>query len=134
MSHSQSPIRLHISLFFAALFLNVAAVHAESIVVNGSGILNQSGANQLASWLGEGDLTLTNIFSHSIGDGKTTSSFHAAADGKGRNFVLFEVSSVKGVATDLIIGGYAVIIHSEPRYTKDLDVWVNPNSENASKS
>lgn len=33
----------------------------------------------------------------------------------------------------LIIGGYAVIKHSEPRYTKDLDVWVSPDAENAEK-
>ena len=25
----------------------------------------------------------------------------------------------------LIIGGYAVIKHAEPRYTKDLDLWVS---------
>ena len=31
----------------------------------------------------------------------------------------------------LIIGGYAVAIHSHPRYTKDLDIWVECNNENA---
>jgi hypothetical protein len=31
----------------------------------------------------------------------------------------------------LIVGGYAVIRHSEPRYTKDLDLWVSPDPENA---
>jgi predicted nucleotidyltransferase len=31
----------------------------------------------------------------------------------------------------LIIGGYAVAFHGEPRYTKDLDVWVELNPENA---
>ncbi len=30
----------------------------------------------------------------------------------------------------LIIGGYAVIQHGEPRYTKDLDVWIATNAEN----
>ncbi len=33
----------------------------------------------------------------------------------------------------LIIGGYAVIKHAEPRYTKDLDLWVSPDSENAER-
>ena len=33
----------------------------------------------------------------------------------------------------LIIGGYAVIKYTEPRYTKDLDIWVNPTNENAKK-
>jgi hypothetical protein len=31
----------------------------------------------------------------------------------------------------LIIGGYAVMLYTEPRYTKDLDVWVLANPENA---
>jgi hypothetical protein len=33
----------------------------------------------------------------------------------------------------LIVGGYAVILYTEPRYTKDLDVWVLANPENAAK-
>lgn len=33
----------------------------------------------------------------------------------------------------LIIGGYAVIKYAEPRFTKDLDIWVSPDIENASK-
>ena len=31
----------------------------------------------------------------------------------------------------LVVGGYAVGIHGRPRYTGDLDVWVNPTSVNA---
>lgn len=31
----------------------------------------------------------------------------------------------------LVIGGYAVAFHTEPRYTKDLDVWVRPTTANA---
>jgi hypothetical protein len=31
----------------------------------------------------------------------------------------------------LVVGGYAVMIHSEPRYTKDLDIWVEATPENA---
>jgi len=31
----------------------------------------------------------------------------------------------------LVIGGYAVIKYAEPRYTKDLDLWVKPDAENA---
>jgi hypothetical protein len=30
----------------------------------------------------------------------------------------------------LVVGGYAVMRYTEPRYTKDLDVWVDPNPEN----
>jgi predicted nucleotidyltransferase len=31
----------------------------------------------------------------------------------------------------LIVGAYAVIYYTEPRYTKDLDVWVSTDSANA---
>ena len=31
----------------------------------------------------------------------------------------------------LIVGGYAVALHGHPRYTKDLDIWVENNRENA---
>ena len=31
----------------------------------------------------------------------------------------------------LVVGGYAVIHHSQPRYTKDLDLWVEPTKDNA---
>lgn len=33
----------------------------------------------------------------------------------------------------LIIGGYAVANHAEPRYTKDLDIWINNSRENAER-
>lgn len=31
----------------------------------------------------------------------------------------------------LVAGGYAVIFHTQPRYTKDLDLWIKPSQENA---
>ncbi|MFH1008062.1 MAG: nucleotidyltransferase [Candidatus Latescibacterota bacterium] len=31
----------------------------------------------------------------------------------------------------LVVGGYAVMKYSEPRYTKDLDVWIATDPENA---
>ena len=31
----------------------------------------------------------------------------------------------------LIIGGYAVIQYAEPRYTKDLDLWISTDTKNA---
>jgi hypothetical protein len=33
----------------------------------------------------------------------------------------------------LLVGGYALAVHAAPRFTKDLDVWVNPTRENASR-
>jgi len=31
----------------------------------------------------------------------------------------------------LVVGGYAVGFHGYPRYTKDLDVWIETSTENA---
>jgi hypothetical protein len=33
----------------------------------------------------------------------------------------------------LIVGGYAVIRYTQPRFTKDLDIWVHPNQANATR-
>ena len=33
----------------------------------------------------------------------------------------------------LVVGGYAVAFHGEPRYTKDLDVWIELNPDNAAR-
>lgn len=33
----------------------------------------------------------------------------------------------------LVAGAHAVIYHTEPRYTKDLDIWVNPTPANAAR-
>ena len=34
----------------------------------------------------------------------------------------------------LIIGGLAFIYHAKPRYTKDMDIWVEPETENISRA
>jgi hypothetical protein len=31
----------------------------------------------------------------------------------------------------LLVGGYAVAFHAQPRFTKDLDVWTDPDPANA---
>ena len=33
----------------------------------------------------------------------------------------------------LIVGGYALAFHGHPRYTKDIDVWIATNTENAER-
>lgn len=38
---------------------------------------------------------------------------------------------IKNNAEYLIVGGYAVGIHGYPRYTGDLDIWLNPTPGNA---
>lgn len=39
----------------------------------------------------------------------------------------------KNDAEYLIVGGYAVGVHGHPRYTGDLDIWLNPTEKNAHK-
>lgn len=33
----------------------------------------------------------------------------------------------------LVVGGYAVALHGHPRYTKDIDVWIGLDEENAAR-
>lgn len=33
----------------------------------------------------------------------------------------------------LVIGAYAVTYYAEPRYTKDIDIWVGPDTQNAQR-
>lgn len=40
---------------------------------------------------------------------------------------------IKHKAEYLIVGGYAVGVHGHPRYTGDLDIWLNPTDKNAKK-
>jgi hypothetical protein len=42
-------------------------------------------------------------------------------------FSAFNAASVKY----LLVGGYAVAFHAEPRFTKDLDLWIEPSEPNA---
>jgi len=33
----------------------------------------------------------------------------------------------------LVVGAYAVMVYAEPRFTKDLDIWVDPSHDNAER-
>ncbi len=82
-----------------------AAEPTRAEIIGTSSLVNASDLNQLEGWLGEGSLTLTKIFSHTAGDGKTATDFHTAVDGKGRTFVVIELLATQG-NTHQIIGGY----------------------------
>jgi hypothetical protein len=43
---------------------------------------------------------------------------------------LFAALNAAG-ARYLVVGGYALALHAEPRFTKDLDVWIDRTAENA---
>lgn len=45
-----------------------------------------------------------------------------------REFI--ELLGAEGVRY-LVVGGYAVAFHGYPRYTKDLDIWIDSTNENA---
>ena len=50
-----------------------------------------------------------------------------------RDFSEFIACCVARDVQFLIVGGYAVAAHGHPRYTKDLDVWVSVDPENAAR-
>jgi len=61
----------------------------------------------LEGWLGEGELTLTNIFTKT--PGATSEDFHAAADLQGRTFTVFratEYFDAENYFVTAIVGGY----------------------------
>jgi len=45
---------------------------------------------------------------------------------------MFSALSVEGVEF-LVVGAHAVMVHTEPRFTKDLDIWVRPTPQNAER-
>jgi predicted nucleotidyltransferase len=48
-----------------------------------------------------------------------------------QDFKEFVELLIKHKAEYLIVGGYAVSVHGHPRYTGDLDIWLNPTPQNA---
>ncbi|MEP7353832.1 MAG: PEP_CTERM-anchored TLD domain-containing protein [Acidobacteriota bacterium] len=73
-----------------------------------SSLLTQTTADQLAAWLGEGDLSLTRIYAATSPTDWT--AFHAAADGQGRTFTVMQALTctfdISCILSDAIIGGY----------------------------
>ncbi len=50
-----------------------------------------------------------------------------------KDFKEFIESLNKSDVRYLVVGGYAVAFHGHPRYTKDLDVWVELSPDNANR-
>ena len=48
-----------------------------------------------------------------------------------KNFKEFIQLLNKNRVKYLIVGGYAVALHGHPRYTKDLDIWIYVDTDNA---
>lgn len=85
-------------LLLASSVLNAQA----AVVVGGSSLLTGTFLSQLETQLGEGPITLTNIFTKSTGS--TSLDFHNAVDGQGRTFVVMQATEDNGNAA--VIGGY----------------------------
>lgn len=50
-----------------------------------------------------------------------------------KNFKEFIQLLNKNRVKYLVVGGYAVALHGHPRYTKDLDIWIYVNTDNADR-
>ncbi|WP_426072777.1 PEP_CTERM-anchored TLD domain-containing protein [Janthinobacterium sp. DSP2-3-3] len=68
----------------------------------GKSLLSPGYQARLETWLGEGHLALTNIYSKATGD--TSLDFHKASDGKGRTFSVMEATNSSGKTW--LVGGY----------------------------
>lgn len=90
---------LRTTILLAATAVTVPA--QAGVVIGGSDLITPGYLSQLETWLGEGQLTLTNIFDKA--PGSTSADFHAAADGKGRTFVVMRATD-DGITR--VIGGY----------------------------
>lgn len=82
---------------------NVENLTNSAQIVGGSNLVTQAQANQIAGYLNQGNITLTNIFSKTSGDGKTSANFHAAGDGQGRTITVYRVQYN---GQQYLIGGY----------------------------
>jgi hypothetical protein len=96
-----------------ALALMFAGAAAAADNTPGSSLLDDSRHAQLERWLGAGDFNLNNIYTLKQGD--TSADFHRAADGKGANFTLLEVTNTSGQS--FLVGGY------DPQGWSSIDRW-----------
>ncbi len=71
--------------------------------VTGGTLLSGTGADQLETWLGVSDQDFANIWAGDAGVA-TAASFHAAADGAGPTFSIYDVTIWDG--SRALIGGY----------------------------
>ena len=75
----------------------VAAYSAGSfagMIVGGSTLLTPTYVSELETWLGEGPLELTNVYTKAPGN--TSLDFHAAVDGLGPTFVVMQATEDSG--------------------------------------
>jgi hypothetical protein len=120
----------------AAVILSIGLFGSANagIIVGGTSILtNPADVAQLETWLGEGPLTLTNIYTK--GDGDTSLDWHNAVDYKGRTFSVLvatvhdpNANNGNGAYVDQILGGYNPVSWESNNINLDWRV-TTPDSE-----
>jgi hypothetical protein len=82
-------------------------------IIGGSSLLDDSRHAQLERWLGAGEFNLRTLYTLRPGD--SSADFHNAADGKGANFTLLDVTNAAGQS--FLVGGY------NPQSWSSVDGW-----------
>jgi hypothetical protein len=100
--NAEPKANMNKQLIAAVTLLAAAAGAQAAAVVGGSTLLTMGYANQLQTWLGKGNITLTSLYVKQAGDTSTT--FHNAVDGKGATFTVMYATRNNGDTA--IIGGY----------------------------
>ena len=88
----------------AAGVLAIVALAAAAGSAQG-GMLTAAYETQLETWLGQGDMEFTNIYTKRLGD--TSIDFHNSVDGRGATFILAQVlSDFQQIPAPEVLGGY----------------------------
>ena len=85
-----------------ALAVSCVCICLDAQADSGTSLLSPAYQTQLENWLGEGQLSLTNIYTKAAGD--TSLDFHKASDAKGRTFSVMEATNSSGQTW--LVGGY----------------------------
>ena len=84
-----------------AICISSNVLAQSTILDNQTNFVSSSHLFRLENWLGQGSLTLKNIYTKTSGD--TSTDFHAAVDGQGQTFSLMKITDGNNIR---IIGGY----------------------------
>jgi len=106
---------------FLKYVLAISAVMSFNVnaAVIGGNLLNNAGANQLESWLGQGSVDFTNVWSGTAGD--TATDWHSAVDGVGATVSIYDITYNN---QNYLIGGYTDTDWGVYGYQSDSDAFI----------